>query len=98
MTSLHSTHTPLSATMTPAQSHPLALLGLMDEDKSVQNFLGIAIRAGFSSTSYRVPAHKLLRALIWYSPAPETIVAEFLEVLERCGGVPLRDLGLVFRL
>jgi hypothetical protein len=53
--------------------------------------LGNARRAGATSSTFDVPAHKLLHALIQHSPSPMTMAQEFLVEL---GKIPaVKDTG-----
>ncbi|KAI9512094.1 hypothetical protein F5148DRAFT_1146398 [Russula earlei] len=67
-------------------SYLLILLGMMGrQDSSVDNLpLGLARRVGATSSTFDVPAHKLLRAVIEHSPSPETISREILVELAKC--------------
>ncbi|KAI9510211.1 hypothetical protein F5148DRAFT_1147755 [Russula earlei] len=73
----------------------LALLELMGrKDGSVDNPpLGLATPAGAISSTFDVPAHKLLHALIEHSPSPETISREFMVELARCEISAVKQLG-----
>ncbi|KAI9510199.1 hypothetical protein F5148DRAFT_1374659 [Russula earlei] len=64
----------------------LALLELMgNQDSSVDNPpLGLARRAGATSSTFDVPALKLLHALIEHSPSPETMSRELIVELAKC--------------
>ncbi|KAF5373480.1 hypothetical protein D9615_009461 [Tricholomella constricta] len=71
--------------MSQLSPFPLALLELIDENGSVDNPpLGMAKRSGVQTSSYNVPAHRLLHALIEHAPSPDTMAREFLEVLMAC--------------
>ncbi|KAI9510124.1 hypothetical protein F5148DRAFT_1374740 [Russula earlei] len=64
-------------------TYVLTMLEMMGrQDSFVDNPpLGLARRAGATSSTFDVPAHKLLRAVIEHSPSPET---KFLVELAKC--------------
>jgi hypothetical protein len=82
----------------PLASYVLALLNLMgrQEDVIVSPPLGTAKRVGSETSTFNVPAHKLLQAIIEHSPSPEKVTHEFLCELARCGLSTVRDLGEPF--
>ena len=67
------------AGMSQVTSYSLALLKLMDEryESTRQPPLGIARRVGAESSTFDMPAHKILLALITHAQSPETIAKEF---------------------
>ncbi|KAF8331973.1 uncharacterized protein EI90DRAFT_3123066 [Cantharellus anzutake] len=68
------------------ESYALALLKVMGKrDDAEHPPLGFARRSGTLSSNFNVPAHKLLQAVIEYSPSPETIARGFLVELGKCG-------------
>ncbi|KAF8524063.1 hypothetical protein BU17DRAFT_85098 [Hysterangium stoloniferum] len=71
----------------------LALLRLMGKQENVMDNppLGTARRIGATTSTFDVPAHKLLQAVIEYSPSPETIAREFLVELSKCGIVVVKE-------
>jgi hypothetical protein len=77
--------------------YPLALLQLMHEEEgSTENPpLGIAKRIGVEKSAYNLPAHKLLAALISYTPSPGTMAREFLVELGKCEMPAVEALGLI---
>ena len=78
--------------------YPLALLQLMREQASAEILpLGMATRVGVEKSAFNVPAHRLLEALINYSPSPDTIAREFLVELGKCGLSVVESLGSMFR-
>lgn len=80
-------------------SYPLALLKLMDEVYSSTGWppLGIAKRHGIESSTYDIPAHKILQALITHAPSPKSIAKEFLFELQKCGNVLVVMLCVLLR-
>ncbi|KAH9963117.1 hypothetical protein BC827DRAFT_1193455 [Russula dissimulans] len=70
----------------PLESYILELLEFIGKkDNSMENPpLGFARRAGAETSTFDVPAHKLLKALIEHSPSPETVAREFLVELVKC--------------
>ncbi|KAF8523340.1 hypothetical protein BU17DRAFT_86082 [Hysterangium stoloniferum] len=74
-------------------SHVLALLSLMGKQEDVMDNppLGIARRIGATTSTFDVPAHKLLQAVIEHSPSPETIAREFLVELGKCEIVIVKE-------
>ncbi|KAF5387116.1 hypothetical protein D9615_001639 [Tricholomella constricta] len=68
-------------------TYPLALFKLMDEEdtSAKQPPLGFAKRAGTESSTFNVPAHSLLKALVSHAPSAETMAKEFLAELGKCG-------------
>jgi hypothetical protein len=58
--------------------------------------LGIARRVGSVTSTFDIPAHKLLQAIIEHSPSPETIICEFLVELAKCGVSAVKDSGEPF--
>ncbi|KAF5379073.1 hypothetical protein D9615_005978 [Tricholomella constricta] len=75
---------PLSTVMiSPLLSYPLALLKLMEQETNVAP-LGMARRVGTATSTFDVPAHNLLLALLEHAPSPENIIAK--EVLVELGG------------
>jgi hypothetical protein len=85
--------------MSQITSYSLALLKLMDESyKSTgQPFLGIAKRVGVESSTFNLPAHKVLLALITHAQSPDSIAREMLVELGNCGNSLVETLGLLFR-
>lgn len=79
-------------------SYILALLKLMgrQEDTIDKPPLGTARRVGSETSTFDVPAHKLLQAIIEHSPSPEKIAHEFLCELAKCGVSSVRDFGEPF--
>jgi hypothetical protein len=76
----------------PLASYPLLLLTLMKEDnESFPNPLGTAER--MPDSSFKVPAHRLLLALLEHSPSPDTIAREFLVELRNCGTPAMQESG-----
>ncbi|KAF8340547.1 uncharacterized protein EI90DRAFT_3117067 [Cantharellus anzutake] len=70
----------------PLESYALALLKVMGKrDNAERPPLGFASRSGTLSSTFNAPAHKLLQAVIEYSPSPETIARGFLVELGKCG-------------
>jgi hypothetical protein len=79
-------------------SYPLALLQLIREDASAENLpLGTATRVGMESSTFHVPAHRLLEALINHAPSPDSVAREFLVELAKCGISVVESLGSGFR-
>ena len=80
-------------------SYPLALLNLMEEGfvSAGKPPLGIATRFGVESSMFKVPAHRLLQALLIHSPSPQTIAKEFLRELGKCGNPLVKTLGVLHR-
>ena len=78
---------------------PLALLKLMDEDdgSAGQPPLGIARRFDVESSTFNLPAHRLLKALITHAPSPETIAKQFLFKLGKCEIPLVETLGVLWR-
>jgi len=66
------------AGMRQVTSYPLALLKLVDEsyEQNGQPLLGKAKRLGVNSSTFDVPVHKILAALITHAQSPETIAKE----------------------
>ncbi len=87
------------AGMSQVTSHPLALLKLMDEsyESTGQPPLGIARHVGVESSTFNLPAHKILQALITHAQSPETIAKELLIELGKCGNGLVETLGLLLR-
>jgi len=83
--------------MSQVASYPLALLKLMDEsyESTGQPPLGIARRVGVESSTFDLPAHKILQALITHAQSPETIAKELLIKLGKCGNGLVETLGLL---
>jgi hypothetical protein len=83
--------------MSQVTSYPLALLKLMDEsyESTGQPPLGIARRVGVESSTFDLPAHKILQALITHAQSPETIAKELLIELGKCGNGFVETLGLL---
>ena len=89
--------------------YPLALLQLMEgptksadeRSKSVDEPpksaemppLGYATRIGVEKSMFKVQAHRILLALIQFSPSPNTIAAEFLTELDKCGDLVVKNLS-----
>jgi hypothetical protein len=71
----------------PLKSYALALINLMEQQEGVVSHppLETARRLGSQTSTFDVPAHKLLQALIRYSPSPETIARQFFVELSNCG-------------
>ncbi|KAF8313010.1 uncharacterized protein EI90DRAFT_3136974 [Cantharellus anzutake] len=70
----------------PLESYALVLLKVMGKRNNVEHpLLGFASRNGTQSSTFNVPAHKLLEAVIEYSPSSETITGEFSVELRKCG-------------
>ena len=80
-------------------NYPLALLNLMEEGyvSTGEPPLGIATRFGVESSMFKVPAHRLLQALLTHSPSPKTIAKEFLCELGKCGNPLVKTLGVLHR-
>ena len=82
-------------------SYPLALLELMDKyhGSTAQPPLGIARRIGAQTSTFNVPAHRSLKALITHAPSPgqENIAKEFLFELGKCGNALIGTLGGLLR-
>ena len=79
-------------------AYPLALLKLMDkgsEGSTAQPPLGIARRIGAESSTFNIPAHILLKALITHALSPETMAKEFLVELGKCGNALVEKLGVL---
>jgi len=70
----------------PLQSYALALLNLMArQENAIDNLpLGTARRIGAQTSTFDVPAHKLLQAVVQYSPCPEKIARQFLVAVAKC--------------
>ena len=87
------------AGMSQITSYSLALLKLMDEsyESTGQPFLGIAKRVGVESSTFNLPAHKVLLALITHAQSPESIAREMLFELGKCKNSIVETLGLLFR-
>jgi hypothetical protein len=85
--------------MSQITSYPLALLKLMDEgfQSTKHPPLGIATRVGVESSTFDLPAHKILLALITYAQSPEIFANEILFELGKCGNPIVETLGLLFR-
>jgi hypothetical protein len=79
-------------------SYVLALLNLMERQEDVIDSppLGTARPVGSETSTFDVPAHKLLWAIIEHSPSPERITHEFLCEFAKCGVPAVRDLGEPF--
>jgi len=79
----------------PLESYILELLELMGrKDNSMENPpLGFARRTGAETSTFDVPAHKLLTALIEHSPSPKTVARDFLVELVKCEISAVRELG-----
>jgi hypothetical protein len=77
------------------RSYVLALLALVKNQEDVNDnpALGIAIRHDTDTSSFNMPAHKLLGLLIEHSPSPETIARLFIAELARCEIPAVKDLG-----
>ena len=87
------------AGMSQVTSYSLALLKRMDEsyESTGHPFLGIAKRVGVESSTFNLPAHKVLQALITHAQSPESIAKELLFELGKCGNTLVESLGLLFR-
>ena len=85
--------------MAQVTSYSLALLKLMDEsyESTGKPPLGIVRRVGVESSTFDLPAHKILQALIIHALSPETIAKEFLIELGTCGNRLVETLGLLLR-
>ena len=83
------------AGMSQVTSYSLALLKLMDEryESTRQPPLGIARRVGAESSTFDMPAHKILIALITHAQSPETIAKELLIEIGKCGNGLVEALG-----
>ncbi|KAF8338495.1 hypothetical protein F5887DRAFT_1077834 [Amanita rubescens] len=81
--------------MSQVTSYPLTLLKLMDEryESTGQPPLGIARRVGVESSTFDLPAHKILQALITHAQSPETIAKELLIKLGKCGNGHVKTLA-----
>jgi len=81
----------------PLESYVLELLKLIGrQDDAMENPpMGFARRAGAETSTFDVPAHKLLQALIEHSPSPKTMAREFLVELVRCEDLAVKELGSV---
>ncbi|KAI0272146.1 hypothetical protein BGY98DRAFT_167201, partial [Russula aff. rugulosa BPL654] len=68
------------------RSYALTLLTLIGNQQNVEEnpLFGEAMRLDTGHTIYRQTSHRVLQALIEYSPSPETIVKQFLEGLMKC--------------
>jgi len=78
------------------QSYALALLTLMGNQEGANEDnppLGMALHLETQSSVVNLAAHRLLRALIEYSPSPETIAQQFLTELEKCENPAVADLS-----
>ena len=66
-------------------------------DRSAKELpLGLAKRAGAESSTFNLPAHTLLKALITHAPSSATIAKEFLSELGKCGDPLVETLGVLF--
>jgi len=79
-------------------SYVLALLNLMGRQEDVIDSppLGTAGPVGSETSTFDVPAHKLLQAIIEHSLSPEKITHEFLCELAKCGVSAVKDFGEPF--
>jgi hypothetical protein len=83
--------------ISPLLSYPLVLLKLMEQETNVAPPLGMARRVGTATSTFDVPAHNLLLALLEHAPSPESIIAkEVLVELGGCGNETVVLLGAFF--
>jgi hypothetical protein len=82
----------------PLASYPLTLLKLIgkQEDAAKNPPLGISKRLGVETSAFNVAAHRLLKAVIEYSPSPATVAQEFLVELGKCGIPVVKEYGESF--
>ena len=79
----------------PLASYPLMLLKLIGEQEgAAQNPpLGTSTRVGIEDSKFKVATHRLLEALIEYSPSPEVVAQECLVELGKCGILAVKESG-----
>jgi len=79
----------------PLASYPLMLLKLIGEQEgAAQNPpLGTSTRVGIEDSKFNVPTHRLLKAVIEYSPSPVVVAQEFLVELGKCGILAVKGFG-----
>jgi hypothetical protein len=78
------------------RSYALALLTLMGNQPGADGKeapFGIAMCMITKKTVYNQTAHRVLEALIEYSPSPESVAQQFLTELGRCENSDVEDLG-----
>ena len=64
------------------------------QDNAIDNpSLGIAKRIGTETSTFDLPVHKLLQAVIKHSPSRETVAQEFLVELAKCEIEAVRNPG-----
>lgn len=80
------------------RSYALTLLTLIgnQQDAEKNPLFGEAMRLDTGHTIYRQTSHRVLQALIEYSPSPETIVKQFLAGLMKCRISAVATLGDAF--
>jgi hypothetical protein len=79
----------------PLKFYPRALLALMGKENDIMENppLGTAGHLGTQTSTFDVPAHKLLQAVIEHSLSPEIIAQEFLVELGKCEIVAVKKSG-----
>ena len=78
------------------RSYALALLTLMGDQEGANEDnppLGMALHWKTQSSVFNLAAHRLLRALIEYSPSPEAVAQQFMTKLAECENSAVIDLG-----
>ena len=76
----------------PLASYALALLNSMGRQEDLIP-LGNARLVGSQTSTFDVPAHRILQALLEHSPSPQTIAQEFLAELAKCQVLAVNDSG-----
>ena len=85
----------LMAAPHPLASYPIALLNLIGKGAGAEQdpLLGYATRIGMLSSQFNVAAHRLLKAILEYSPSPSAVASEFLVELKKCGVAVVIEMG-----
>lgn len=89
----------MESRQTTYRSYALALLELVGRQEGADDDnppFGFAMRQVKRATIYHQTAHRLLHALIEYSPAPEAVAKQFLTELARCENTEVVTLGDAF--